>query len=298
MAAPRTLPSLLRLSLSRLESVYVVQGAGRAGMPSVDLWANLLRVLDRGGADRRELPALTRLSKRAVRSRVSAAARHGWAEELTSGRGQAAIRLTSQGADAAARWELLQQGAERQWQEQVGSGPAAALRALLTSVVADLPLEHPHYPASYGAADASISGGPGQDWKPVPRRSRETADGLTACALLSQSLVAFALEYERLSAVALPVVSAIFQRVPPQGIAVRDLGASVHLSAMQRHGFVRVAGADGDAAVFLTSKGRTVSDAHASRVEAVDQAWRSRSGSETVSSLQQVLETIADQTRD
>lgn len=263
-------------------------------MPSLDGWANLLRVLNSGGVDRRELPRLTRLSKRALQGRVSAAARRGWAEELASGRGRGIIRLTGKGADVAARWEPLQQAAEEEWREQVGADRAAALRSALGAVVAALPLEHPHYPASYGTVDASICGGPGRDWRPVPRQGSDTVAGLSVCALLSQAVVAFALEYEELSPVALSVSASILRRVPPGGRAARDIGVPRHLPTMERHGFVRIDGDGDDAIVFLTRKGRAVSDAYTDRVEAVEQAWRERSGGETVSRLRQVLETVAD----
>jgi hypothetical protein len=69
---------------------------------------------------------------------------------------------------------------------------------------------------------------------------------------------------------------------------------SVHLSAMDRHGFLRLDGDGDNATVFLTTKGSVVSDAYTDRVKVVEQTWRERSGSDTVSSLRQVLETIAD----
>jgi hypothetical protein len=172
--ASTTLPSLLRVALDWLEREYVTEGAGRDGIPSVDGWANLLRVLDLGGVDRRELPTLTRLSQRAVQGRVSAAARRGWVEELVSGRGQRFIRLTEKGAEVVARWEPIQRAAEDGWRGQVGSDRATALSTALATVVAAFPLEHPHYPASYGTVDASITGGPGRDWKPVPRKGGDT----------------------------------------------------------------------------------------------------------------------------
>ncbi len=263
-------------------------------MPSLDEWANLLRVLDLGGIDRRDLQRLTRLSKRALRSRVSAAVRREWAEELSSSRGQGIIRLTGKGADVVARFGTLRQAAEDAWRAQVGSERTAALSKALERVVVELPLEHPHYPASYGTVDASIAGGPGQDWKPVRRQGGDTVAGLSMCALLSQALVAFALQYEELSPVALSVSTSILRRIPPEGRPLHDVGMSPHLSAMNRHGFVRIVDEGDNPAVFLTTKGRAVNDAYAHRIEAVEHAWRERSGDETVSNLRRVLEDVAD----
>jgi hypothetical protein len=82
MTAFSTLPSLLLTVLGGLERVYIDEGAGRFAIPSLDLWANLLRAVHEAGIDRRELPAILRLSKRAVRSRVSTTVRHGLVEEL------------------------------------------------------------------------------------------------------------------------------------------------------------------------------------------------------------------------
>jgi hypothetical protein len=263
-------------------------------MPSLDEWANLLRVLDRGGIDRRELPGLTRLSKRALRTRVSLAVRREWAEELSSNRDQGIVRLTRKGAGTVARLGKLQQAAENAWRVQVGSDTMTALLQALGGVVAELPLEHPHYPASYGTVDASIAGGPGQDWKPVRRQDGDTVAGLSMCALLSQALVAFALAYEELSPVALSVSTRILRRIPREGRPLRDIGMSPHLSALDRHGFVRLGGEGENPGVFLTMKGRAVNDAYTRRIEAVEQTWRDRSGHETVSNLRSALENVAD----
>jgi len=58
-----------------------------------------------------------------------------------------------------------------------------SLRNSLEEVVAAIPLEHPHYPASYAAADASITGGNGLDWKAVSRGDGDTVSSLPRSAL-------------------------------------------------------------------------------------------------------------------
>src|SRR5579863_1609272 len=119
--ASDTLPSLLWIALDGLERASVDEGAGCDRMPSLEQWANLLRILDHRGVHYRELRALLRLSKRAVRSRQSSAIRNGWVEELKSDRDQATVRLTVFGFDVAARWKLLQDSAEDRWREKVGA---------------------------------------------------------------------------------------------------------------------------------------------------------------------------------
>src|ERR1700735_1758099 len=68
----------------------------------------------------------------------------------------------------------------------------------LEALVSQLELEHPHFPVPYGTADPTFSGGgPGVNWKPVAREAAFSVARLPVTALLSQALVAFAIEYER-----------------------------------------------------------------------------------------------------
>ena len=55
-----TLPTLLWAVLGALERAYIDEGAGVGPMPSLDQWANLIRVIGSAGTDLRELPAMVR----------------------------------------------------------------------------------------------------------------------------------------------------------------------------------------------------------------------------------------------
>lgn len=77
--------------------------------------------------------------------------------------------LTARGLELARRWKSIERSIEKRWQES----NSVHLRASLEQIVVSFPLEHPHYPASYGRADASITGANGQDWKPVFRKYAE-----------------------------------------------------------------------------------------------------------------------------
>jgi len=289
-----TFPSLLWTALGDLERAYIDEGAGIGPMPSLDQWANLLRAIGSGGTNLRELPAMVRLSKRAVRLRLSLAARHGFVEELQSGRGQSTVRLTVHGAGIASRWRLLQDAAEEKWRARIGVGRTDNLRSCLEQVVAIMPLEHPHYPASYGAADASITGGNGKDWEGVPRNNSDTVSYLPLSALLSQALVNFAMSYEERSPVALSLTIAVLRRIPRDGRPVHGIGHSVGISALRRHGFVGVTGAAGGKVILLTPKGAAVSDAHEERLRAVVTDWCSWFASAQVDALRRALENVAD----
>jgi hypothetical protein len=294
MNAPAILPSLLWAVQGALERAYINEGAGDDGMPSLDLWANLLRALDNGGTDRRELPAILRLSKRALRSRVSTAARHGWVGELQSGRGQAKVRLTARGSGVTSRWKSLQGSAEERWRTGIGVNRTDRLRTSLEQLVAALPLEHPHYPASYGAADASITGGKGQDWQPVLRGNGDTVSDLPLSALVSQALVAFAISYEEKSPVALSLSGTVIRLIPPAGRPLLGLGDSAGISALVRHGFLRLSGNAGGDIVHLTPKGLAVSGAYDGRIQAVETEWRHEFGDVSVTLLRRALEEVAE----
>ena len=294
MNAPAILPSLLWAVQGGLERAYINEGAGDDGMPSLDLWANLLRALDNAGTDRRELPVILRLSKRALRSRVSTAARHGWVGELQSGRGQVKVRLTVRGSDVTTRWKSLQGSAEQRWRAEIGVNRTDRLRSSLEQLVAALPLEHPHYPASYGAADASITGGNGQDWQPVPRGNGDTVSDLPLSALVSQVLVAFAMNYEEKSPVALSLSGTVIRLIPPEGRPLQGLGDSAGISALVRHGFLRVSGNAGREIVHLTPKGLAVSCAYDGRIQAVETEWRNEFGDVSITLLRRALEEVAE----
>lgn len=270
------------------------------GMPTLDLWANLLRAIgqagidrsgtERSGIERSDLPEVLRLSKRAVRTRLATAARHGWIEERKLGRGRATVQLTERGSDVAARWKLIEASAEKAWCEQAGPERADRLGAALRKVVAALPLEHPHYPASYGAADASITGGNGVDWKAVPRLRSNTVSDLALSALVSQVLVAFAMEYEERSPVALSLSTSVIARIPAEGRPLRGMGHSGGVSALVRHGFLRVGSDHGKELVYLTPKGHAVSAAHDERIHAIEMEWNNRFGAESMAELRSALE--------
>jgi hypothetical protein len=218
-------------------------------------------------------------------------------EEIKSGRGQSIVRLTDHWAGIASQWSLLQDSAEEKWRARIGVRRTANLRTYLQQVVAMMPLEHPHYPASYGAADASITGGNGKDWEAVPRHSGDTVSHLPLSALLSQALVNVAMNYEERSPVALSLATTVIMRIPRSGRLVHELGSSGGISALRRHGFVRVTTAARGGIISLTPKGAAVFDAHEERLRAVETDWRNWFGSARVDALRLALQNVADAAR-
>ncbi|MGH9617062.1 MAG: hypothetical protein ACRD28_10005 [Acidobacteriaceae bacterium] len=290
MTGPSTLPSLLWEALRTLDEEHSRQGAGTLYIPSLELWSNLLRAINQTGIDRRELPAILRLSKRAVRSRVSTATRHGWVELSSVGSRHEVVRLTPRGASAVARWTILRRTVEDCWKAAVGIKRSVSLRTSLEELVAALPLELPHYPASYGAADASITGGHGKDWKAVPRAGGDTTSDLPISALVSQALVAFAMEYEEQSPVALSLSTQVIRRIPAEGQPLHVIGQSPGVAALIRHGFMRVSNRGGSKVAFLTLRGLDVQRAYEPRIYGIETAWRQKFGDSLITELRRSLE--------
>jgi DNA-binding MarR family transcriptional regulator len=297
---PSTLPTRLGAVLRRIEGFYVEAGGDGIHLPSLDLWANLLRVIDEQGVDSRALPELLRLSKRAVKTRLATAIRRGFVEQHKIERGLTHVRLSPHGSRVAAQWKTLQEAAENRWKTAFEAARGARqdaarvekLRASLAGVVAALPLEHPHYPAGYGPADARITGGRGQDWKPVPRGSGDTVSHLSISALVAQLLVAFAMRYEERSPVALSLSANVIRQIPAEGRPLRELGHSVGVSALIRHGLLRVTRQGSKEIVHLTPSGLEVQRAYEERVHAVETAWRAELGEERIAALRRGLEEL------
>jgi hypothetical protein len=293
------LPTLLWTTLSALDIAHSEQGAGRGGLPSLEMWSNAVRAFDVDGVERRRLPVSLRLSKRAVRANLIAAARRGWAEEMPAGpagRRTVKVRLTAEGAEAAARWEPLRGAAEAVWGARAGTYEAHELRRALEDLVSRFPLEHPHFPAAYGAADATVTGGNGREFSPVYRQGGGTVASLPLSALVSQALTAFAMAYEQQAGVALWLSALVLRRVPPEGRSVRDLGRTAGLSALERHGYVRAQPASTGRWVQLTDRGRLVSDAYERRIDQVERDWGAQYGQQVVGAVRHGLERISGAT--
>jgi len=198
--------------------------------PGLSNEAVLLRPLAAAGPlPAKELWRHGRVSKRAMTTILKASTRLGLVE--------------AEGTDVALRVELP------------AVEPASCMP--LATLVSQLELEHPHFPVPYGTADDSFTGGPGVDWKPVPRESTSSVDGLPMTALLSQALVAFAIDYERAGRVAMQWALRLRVGRPAGG--------------MQRHGVVGATGAP-------TPRGVAMRDAFEPLCTELESRWRAQHG--------------------
>lgn len=302
MAERMGLPVLLSRVLGGLTSEVDSDAAAR-GISRLPMWSNVLRVVGDGISERDLAPA-ARISKRLAVAGVTGAVRRGWVEATKGDRGRQA-RLTEAGRRSAAAWpDRLHDLDERL--------AGTDLRAATSELVRQTPLELPWFPASYGTADPSAVGGSfrpgdtaagvpphGQDWKPVLRdRTDGGVDGVPLTALLSQALVAFTIDYEAtpmwpLSSTALVVRHLRPEPMPmdeaPQGHGITGQGKSL----LERHGIARALPDPEDPRrklVQLTERGAMIRAHHDQCVAAVEAAWTSRYGTQTVTRLRAALE--------
>ena len=233
------------------------------GVELASLWANLLRAVPDGGIDGKALPARACVSRRAMRSMIGSASKRGLVDVDGS-----LVRLTDEGRAAEPAWPTE-------------SCPP------LASLVSQLELEHPHHVISYGTADPTMTGGPGVDWKPVPRGFDGDVSALPVVSLLSQALVAFAIEYERERVGPLTWAANAFQRIDDDGVDVASLPPKgLHSVAnWRRLGFLTV---DGEVAR-LTAQGRLARDAYPPLTARLEAQWRERYGERLVDDIESAM---------
>lgn len=153
----------------------------------------------------------------------------------------------------------------------------------LQALVSQLELEHPHFPVPYGTADPSFCGrgSGGRDWEPVRRGPAWSAEGLPMTALLSEALVAFAIEYERQRRGPIQWAANILEGLDDVGVDVApapDRGPH-SMANLER---LRIVTVGQDKVVRLTARGRAMRDAYRPLCERVESRWRQRMGSSLI----------------
>jgi hypothetical protein len=287
-----SLPTLLSKVLGKLTSE--VEAAEGAKAPPLPVWANVLRCLPDAGGElqEHELPEAARISKRLATAAVTHAARAGWISLDPSKGKDRRLTLTDTGAAATQAWPLRLGELDSRW---VGT----PLRSVLEDVVHRLPLELPHFPASYGAADPSAIGSPyvqgakrkegelahGTDWRPVPRID-DSVTSLPITALLSQTLMAFTIDYEDrfpwpLANTANVLVHIGSKPTPLKLLPPKHGISGKGTSLLERHLIVTVT----KEGVALSDRGELVLKHHPQRLKATETLWRERFGSEIVDAL-------------
>lgn len=295
------LPTLLGRAIGAFTLDYDQARGGEGSIPQLGAWANALRVVDADGTDQCQLVRRAVVSKRVAEVVVNRLERLGRVaverQAIKGRRGKTKlVRLTASGEAGTASAAALVDSVQAVWRQRFGNDAIDRLRDALSAVVDRLPVELPHYPTGYGAADPSVTGGDyvpedpgpprvpahGQDWPVVLRKPGRDTRRLPLPALLSQVLAAFAIDYERERFGSLPAVSNFFRFVGDDGVTLdlaRALGgvAGNGRTLHERHRDVVVEPGrprDKSRRVFLTPKARRQRDAYPRLVMKIEDQWR------------------------
>jgi DNA-binding MarR family transcriptional regulator len=313
------LPALLSQTLvaftieldNEFEQQIVAAGARPHFLVSLVMWSNFMRFVPDDGLSVRELSARACVAKGAPHPSLPGMERWGYVSverdpaetRPKPPRADWIVRATRHGQKAQEVWRPLPNVVEERWRARRGAKAIEELRAALGSIAEQVDVELPAYlpVLGHGLVPAHFD-----DARPAPERDLPT----DLPALLSQVLLAFALEFERESELSLAICANAL-RVLDAGdgvrvrVRVRDLprrtgvskeAISVMTGFLDRRGYVVV---EPDPAlartklVRLTQKGRAAAVSSRELLGAVEARWPARYGAARVGRLRASLEALA-----
>lgn len=310
------LPVLLSHVLHAFARDY---GASVKELPSLPVLNNVLRVVGSRGVNYKDLGKRCVLSDRVVRISTRVLENYGW---LTIKQSDAdtdkVVRVTPAGKSARTRGLRRQTTIEREWEDHFGSKRIRYLRSALAPLVAQIDVQLPHYIASYGQGDPSITGGGyipadpgppivpahGGEWPVVLRESRDLVAELPLTALLSQTLAAFTIDFDDGGETVmggLHGVLTFLRSLSSNGMPLSEASKIADVNGtgragLERHGLVTVIAEPStrgkQRTVVLTALGKRVCRRYPARVVDVERLWRSKFGSKVVESLRSAVESI------
>ncbi len=213
-------------------------------------------------------------------------------------RGDLLVRITTRGMRAKEVLRPLGNIVEARWRERFGAAAIDSLRMSLAALASQLDDGLPdcmpilHY--------SLVTNGPA----PTGTLAGAAVSALPLSALLARPLVAFAMDFERESALSLAIVANVLRVLDETGVRVRDLprlsGVSKEAISMAT-GFLEkrryaIAGPDPAASrgklIRLTAKGRLAQLTSRELLERGEASWVKRFGAETIADLRDSLEAI------
>jgi Mn-dependent DtxR family transcriptional regulator len=250
------------------------------------MWARFLQFVPEDGISVRDLQNLLGLASKEMTVWLT---RMGtWWGYVTVGP-DLVIRLTPGGRKAIAVWRPLSGAIEERWEARFGRDAILQLRERLAVLAGQL---------DAGSADYLPILGYGLLSKAPGGASRTPGSG-SLPALLSRVLLAFAVEFERESAVSLAICANVLRLAGDKPVRVRDLprlagvskeAVATALSFLEKRGYA-VRGKE----LTLTPHGLHARDVYFGQTQAIEERWTIRFGHETVHSLREWLELLASE---
>jgi len=129
-------------------------------VPTLAMWANVLRFVGEQGVDERRLPELSGISRPVVHSFVACLERHGWVTVRPARVDKHAkiIQMTARCAKYAASWRAVVDRIEARWRKRFGAATIDALRGALESISTESEEALPHYPMPQAQRGATPTG--------------------------------------------------------------------------------------------------------------------------------------------
>lgn len=219
----------------------------------------------------------------------------------------AVVRATEGGRKAQEVWGPLFGVIDDRWRERFGEHPTADMRSSLSAIVDRLDLDLPDCLPILGYGLFSVGRHSG-DAMYLPRND-ETATpddeaNLPLSALLSRVLLAFAIDFERVSKLSLAMSANVLRVLIDDGVRVRDLptltGVSKEAVAMsagylEKQGYVTiepVPAPDRGQRLRLTAQGHHAQQYAGELVSTIEEQWQTRFGTDAVHSLRSSLEPL------
>ena len=284
------------------------QAGGRARVASLVMWSNFLRFVG-DGITVGELPGAAGLPKSRMLSTLggmerwryiavgteSSAKRDGFGSARGL-RSDWVARPTSHGRTAAAIWPTLFDDIDARWRDRFGADEIDALESSLCAIVNGIDVELPEYLPIVGRADGMVAG------LVATERRESTPPRMHLCALLARALLLYTLDFERESALSLPLCANVVRVLEDAGVLVDEIprrsgiskeATSMALTFLVGSGYLAVDGATSATKLArLTSGGRAARDACGSIHTALESGWDERFGAEAVRRLRSSLELL------
>jgi DNA-binding MarR family transcriptional regulator len=266
------------------------------------MWSNVLQHVSDDGIRVGELQA------RARTKRLSLAGLRRWGylsrDAAGTPRQDDEVRLTAAGRQACEIWRPLAGQIEDRWRARFGADAIDDLRSALGGMRRHIDLDLPRYlpivfPSANGMAETFGHLDPAD-----PAGDEDDPD---LSVLLSQVLLAFTVDFEGPSRIALPTSANTLRVLTGSAVRRRDLplltGVSKEANHMcvawlERHGCATVEpdpSASRGQVVRLTAKGQKAQDKYRRILDDTESGWQLRFGREPLAHLRRALEQVVGQ---
>jgi DNA-binding MarR family transcriptional regulator len=275
----------------------------RPFLVSMVMWSNFMRFISADGTTVKELSSAAGYTDRPHPS-LPGMERWGYvkiernpnAKRAKTPAEDSIVQPGLSGLKAQELWAGLPEVILARWQERFGSETVDAISDRLRPLINDIGQGLPEYlPVLYSKDFRTQIG----DHPPVDS-TRQNAFPV----VLSWPLIAFTMEYERRSELALPLIANIVRVIGEDGVGLSDIprlsgiakeATAMSLTYLQKNDYATVEhhpdGARGKW-VRLTSKGRDAQLAHSSDLATTENAWGSRLGSDALRNARLALERV------